>query len=502
MVFTIPSLSRTKEHVFIFCKKNRTEIALFFLSLFVFGILFFCTNIRYPNDDQFILYRYIDHIAFGNGFVYNLGEKVLGSTTPLFTLVAAFAKYVFPSLPTPDIVAYINILILSFSSCFVYRVSRYFISNQYAFLASLIFIFNLSRAIPEGMESPLFILLLLVFLDQLLRKKYEASAVSVALMLLTRPDAGLIAILVACFWLQKEGWKKTIRLVLISVLVALPWLIFATFYFGSFVPQSLLTKTYSHDIYNLAPLQATKIQASHLSRIYWGKLFDPENIPLQITFNLLPFCFLIACALWKKGTRDTWIFFAIPFLYFVSFAASNPIIFPWYLSQMEPLWIILSVIGFASLAKERNPYWVRVVFMCALLVGPLFFWGSQIITKNTGTKINAFRVGEFIRTHMRPGDRVGLADIGIVGYTSGAYIIDFIGLVRYESVFFYPIQNSCASKTELYVVPPALIRASQPEWLVAGDNSLDPCFVKESWFRKKYAMVYVSGGAKVWWLKK
>jgi hypothetical protein len=40
-------------------------------------------------DDPYITYRYARNIATGQGFVYNPGERVLSTTTPLFTLLLA-----------------------------------------------------------------------------------------------------------------------------------------------------------------------------------------------------------------------------------------------------------------------------------------------------------------------------------------------------------------------------------------------------------------------------
>jgi hypothetical protein len=44
-----------------------------------------------PNtvDDAYITYRYARNIATGVGFVYNAGERVLGTTTPAYTLLMA-----------------------------------------------------------------------------------------------------------------------------------------------------------------------------------------------------------------------------------------------------------------------------------------------------------------------------------------------------------------------------------------------------------------------------
>ena len=145
------------EYLLNFFKKYRSEIAAILLTFVISCFIFLLSNLRFANDDQFILYKYIDNIVSGRGLVYNFGEKVLGFTSPLFTLLCVFVKYFFPNVYTPDIVAYINIILLSFSAAFFYRVCRKFISPKIILFAVLIFAFNLSKTIPEGMETPLFI---------------------------------------------------------------------------------------------------------------------------------------------------------------------------------------------------------------------------------------------------------------------------------------------------------------------------------------------------------
>src|SRR5262245_8437067 len=43
----------------------------------------------YQVDDAFIVYRYADHLAHGDGFVFNEGERVEGVTCFLWTLALA-----------------------------------------------------------------------------------------------------------------------------------------------------------------------------------------------------------------------------------------------------------------------------------------------------------------------------------------------------------------------------------------------------------------------------
>ncbi|MDQ6739848.1 MAG: hypothetical protein M3021_05655, partial [Actinomycetota bacterium] len=51
-------------------------------------------------DDSYITYRYAQNLPAGHGLVFNLGERVLSTTTPLYTLLLAAAGIVWPDLPT------------------------------------------------------------------------------------------------------------------------------------------------------------------------------------------------------------------------------------------------------------------------------------------------------------------------------------------------------------------------------------------------------------------
>src|SRR5262249_2820515 len=46
-------------------------------------------------EDALITYRYAENLATGHGLVYNAGERVLGTTTPLFALILGSVGAVF-----------------------------------------------------------------------------------------------------------------------------------------------------------------------------------------------------------------------------------------------------------------------------------------------------------------------------------------------------------------------------------------------------------------------
>ena len=52
-------------------------------------------------EDALITLRYAENIAAGHGWVYNPGERVLGTTTPLFTILLALAAWLhLPAMPS------------------------------------------------------------------------------------------------------------------------------------------------------------------------------------------------------------------------------------------------------------------------------------------------------------------------------------------------------------------------------------------------------------------
>jgi hypothetical protein len=489
-----------RERLSNFFKRNKLESIVSILTLLIAGVGYALTGIRYPNDDQFILYRYIDHIAHGAGFTWNYGEKVLGATTPLFTLVAAGAKLVLQSVPTPTVVAGVNVVLLALAAFFFARVTRHFLSETWTWVVCAVFAFDLSKAIPEGMETPLFLLTAFGFLDALFRKRWIRSSVFLALCVLTRPDAALIAVLAAIYWWQKENLKTAIKLSVISFAVALPWLAFAQWYFGSFVPQSLITKTHGHAIYTIPRLQAFKVQLASISRILWGNIYDPENLALQSVFNLFPVLALVVVGMKKFLSKDTWILFAIPLLYFVSFSLSNPLMFPWYASQMEPFWILMAGLGAAMIGERIKDQFWKLAFILLLVIGPAWFYLGELTTNETTSKASLFAVSEFLNENALPQDTIGLSNIGIVGWVVDRETIDFIGLVRNDSVKYYPIKDECPPSGSLYTIPPKLIEDSHPTWLVAGEGEMQSCFLRSDWFGQHYLPVYQypSSTLRVW----
>jgi hypothetical protein len=78
-----------------FSKKEQIVAATCVLA----GVSIYTAFQHWSFDDPFITYRYAANIQSGLGFVYNPGEKVLSTTTPLFAVLLAALGCLWNDLP-------------------------------------------------------------------------------------------------------------------------------------------------------------------------------------------------------------------------------------------------------------------------------------------------------------------------------------------------------------------------------------------------------------------
>ncbi len=116
-----------------------------------------------PFDDTYITFRYSLNLASGHGFVYNLGEPVLGTTTPLWTLVLALFSAL--GAPIEQTALVISLACDAASAFFLFRLltcprirRRHSRSLAACLFLGIFDYFSLARS---GMESSFFVCLVL-----------------------------------------------------------------------------------------------------------------------------------------------------------------------------------------------------------------------------------------------------------------------------------------------------------------------------------------------------
>lgn len=141
-------------------------------------------------DDAYITYRYARNIATGHGFVYNGGEAVLGTTTPLYTLLLAGLAHV-----SPDLVLGSHVFgVLAWAMCVLatYGIARSYTPAPTALLAAAIVATNALFLNTLGMETPVYVLLALTTFFLQIKNRSEWAAVSAGLTFLCRWDGILV----------------------------------------------------------------------------------------------------------------------------------------------------------------------------------------------------------------------------------------------------------------------------------------------------------------------
>jgi hypothetical protein len=433
-------------------------------------------------DDAYITFRYARNLVEGNGFVYNPGERVLGTTTPLYTLLMAGLSLMTGSRDFPMLALVVNALSGAAAVGLLYALGTRFATRQSPALAAALLWAVAPHSVTYaigGMETDLTIALLLAASYAHLTRCSRTMAVLSGLALLARPDT---AILIGLLWLdlirvqRRIPWQEGI----ITLALLAPWLIFGTLTFGSPLTNSVAAKAVT---YRLGPEEGFIRLLQH----YATPFFEHNVLPSIGVFGV----FILYCALCGLGgvdtfrrERSTWPLIVYPFAYWIVFAVANPLIFRWYLSPPLPFYFLLILTGVWTLANDVGKLIHRkssARFANGLLV--LFTATAFALTLNAWTphpdhgpdrpapdmawfKLELLydQAARIVLSHAAPDDTLCAGDIGMLGYRTELHILDTVGLVTPESSQHYPADP--AIYVINYAIPADLVLALNPDYIV------------------------------------
>ncbi len=405
------------------------------------------SNADYDVDDAPITYRYAENLAGGRGFVYNPGERVLGTSTPLYTLLLAG----FRLLGVPIALASTGINFAASLGIFalVIALTRLVTDSPWAATLAVLYLLvqgSFLRFVMAGMETPLYTLIILTTFWALAINRQRWAAILAALAFLLRLD-GLAVMGAVGLALLLHQRRIPWRSVLIFIGVVAPWLIFATLYFGSPLPQSMLAKQ-------------AHLQVAQSSRYWiWQHLFvDGLGAP---TF-LLPIALMGILHQWR-ATHKTMLH-TLPALcwliaYLVAYTVIGIDFYEWYLMPLYPvlaIWIgagLTLIITLIRQSTTSNVRWlaqevcVLLLLLCWFLPYRTFVLVSVPYFKGYLNDVEGSRVAasRWLKTAAPADSRIYTGFIGHVGYESHLYIIDGAGLVT-------PPQQQATADPTIYVL--------------------------------------------------
>jgi hypothetical protein len=231
------------------------------LSIIAVGI-YRAIDLRWICDDAFITMRYVKNFVEGNGLVYNIGERVEGYTHFFWLMLLAASKAIgFDPVDSSiwlGIVSYAGIL--AFLLAMSFREQRKNPKTLWLPLAAALFALNYDTAewASGGLETSFFTLLILAafylwfYSGWTEHRRLLLTGVALALVSLTRPD-GVLFTLTAVLLLSVSGIRRKQSLlsvsksagilILPSVALGLPYLLWKYFYYGDLLPLTYYAKS-------------------------------------------------------------------------------------------------------------------------------------------------------------------------------------------------------------------------------------------------------------------
>jgi len=401
-------------------------------------------------DDAFITFRYAENIARHNGFVYNLGERTQGTTTPLFCLLLAGFRVMGMSVPLAADV--INLISSGLAAMLVYLVCREAKDRGLALTATFLFVFfpHFWMNLATGMETMFFtfLCLLAVWLD--LKKRPVLFGAAGALLLMTRIDGlALLAAVLTVRFFRNPG--KAI-LAGFAVLVAFaPWLIFSYGYFGSLIPHSILAKKLIHIL--PARLVLWKFAG-------WFPGLEERGGGLALVYPaLIAYLLFAILGSLRALSRQRWalVFILWIIFYLAGIALGRAGIFFWYKIPMLSGYLILAAIGIQGLCglfSESRLLGKTLNLLLPATLSLVLFLEFPYRNINTVTlKESAnLALARAVKANSGPGARVLAGEVGIVGFElMDYYMIDSAGLVS-DQVYQIRLED----KMELIKISPSL----------------------------------------------
>ena len=221
-----------------------TSKTILITSVFLYTYLLTC----WVNDDALISFRQIWNLVQGDGITFNFEERVQAFTHPLWFLILSVLVAI-----TNELFVTISItsVAISLAAMFVLlKLESNLNKTNYVLISPvLILIFSWSfvdfstSGLENCLSNLLIGLLLLVLLGENWKKKYSIIFTLLALLVLNRFDyAVLFFPLVLYLFFVSKNIKYIAKSVLIGVTLIISWLLFATLYFGSPVPNTFHAK--------------------------------------------------------------------------------------------------------------------------------------------------------------------------------------------------------------------------------------------------------------------
>jgi hypothetical protein len=465
-------------------QRKLTIVTLVSVSAVILSMLYVYWDIQ--SDDSYIFYSYAKNISSGHGYVFNIGQRINGTTSPLYTLLLSSGYLLLrfiPFITIPLVGHLIGGISLFFLCYFLMQSFRSEKSSLFPFILPLVFLTIPLLPAATGMETFLSLLIAMICINFYAQGRLLAASLACSFAVLARPDMILLVAVLTTYHAIRYRRLPTIKMTAVFLLPLLAWLIFSLVYFGDPIPTSLSAK--------LAQTEAG----------LWGKglVFFNELWSFFLSFGMaVPRAILVAAVIlglivfviklrrWRIFQHPA---FHLILLWNLVYLLVYGIIFnaPGYGWYYTPLALGISLIAtlplegfYRLLAKSptvRDRILLPIIFLSLVLVGLSVTLIAPVAPVRE--KYETYKqAAEWLNANTQSGTSVGASDIGVLRfYYENGPVIDAAGLVNPEV-----IRHLRTKDFSWY------IQHFQPDYLMFGHPPRPKAetMAYDEWFRRKY----------------
>jgi arabinofuranosyltransferase len=388
-------------------KTDETTVPIGLRALAIVSILpTLCWFAGYSKiDDSFLYARYVANALAGRGMVFNAGEHVNALSSPLFAYLLLFVSWLLHgNVLLATTVVSGGFLLLA---CLL---AETMVPFSGLLLASTAYFYTL-----VGMETSLFVFLLLLVVWLFQSEKYEWIPLASILLILTRFEGALLVAVIAWRLFRNRALPRPVAL-LPAFLLGGGYLVLNHHFYGAYLPSSAVAK----------------LEQGFSG--YWGRwptAFLGHLDLLLYCFGravfLLPLLFGLAVAgvLKKPGSLDSRVVLLFCGMLLVFYVGLNVTGFYfWYFAPF----LLFMILYAASAIPRTLPGAASVGVVVVLLV----LGNARLLERFQPEEryLGYVDAGTWLRQNTRPEARVAAVEIGLVGWYSERYVIDVVGLTR------------------------------------------------------------------------
>ena len=348
-----------------------------------------------------------------------------------------------------------------------------------------------------GMESFLFTSLIVGALLAVNRGRAFLAGALLGLACLTRVEGFLAAplIVVALGW---RNWKRWVPAGLIAATPLIAWIVFASFYYGTPVPQSILAK--AKPIYQLNAGTCLVDTARHFGAYVTGwRLVRFQDVWGALAVGLVIVSGIVTVMRSDARRAHAYQPAAICLALLAFYAVGNPMAFAWYWPPITMFGLLAILLALWMLPWRSRGGRVAVAIACAgwfaLILLPRAP-GAQVraawaaVEADTSRRrISGYETAAHRLNEIAAGQAVASPEIGALGFYYRGKILDSCGLVSPEALPYLPVPRHAQSNPRVGAISVEFTAALRPPWVVTLRCFAERSLLANEWFAREYELV-------------